>query len=266
MRRVPRWTATVVGEFRSQLLHRIATSALLLLPSLIAFLPCSAALGADSASRPNIVLILADDLGWGDLGCYGHPQLKTPHLDRLATQGTLFTHFYVNGSVCSPSRCAFFTSHYPSRQAIHGHYATREQNANRGMSQFLDPKVPNIAATLKRAGYATAHVGKWHLGDNTGGPPPTEYGFDFVGTTERGGAVGPAGDPYFRAKSSALFVDESLKFIRDHKNRPFYLQLWTLVPHALLNPTDEQWSRMPGCNRGRRTFRTNRRRRSFTRR
>jgi len=195
---------------------------------------------ARGGERPNVIFLLADDLGWGDLGCYGHPQIKTPNLDRLAAQGTLFTHFYVNGSVCSPSRCAFFTSHYPSRHSIHGHYATKEQNANRGMSQFLDPNVPNIASTLKRAGYATAHVGKWHLGENTGGPSPKEYGFDFVGTLERGGAVGPNTDPYFRARSTALFVDESLEFIREHKEGPFYLQLWTLVPHALLNPTDEQ--------------------------
>src|SRR5262245_3533474 len=76
-------------------------------------------------SVPNIVFILADDMGWGDLGCYGHPQIKTPNLDRLATQGTLFTQFYVNASVCSPSRCAFFTGQYPARHRIHGHYAAR---------------------------------------------------------------------------------------------------------------------------------------------
>jgi N-acetylgalactosamine-6-sulfatase len=198
------------------------------------------AAAADAPARPNVIFILADDLGWGDLGCYGHPQIKTPHLDRLAQEGTLFTQFYVCGSVCSPSRCAFFTGQYPARHKIHGHYATVEQNAARGMSQFLDPAVPNVATQLKRAGYKTAHVGKWHLGSNSGGPPPEKYGFDFVGTSERGGASGPAGDPHFRAKSTALFVDESLKFIEEHKDQPFYLQLWTLVPHATLNPTEEQ--------------------------
>jgi N-acetylgalactosamine-6-sulfatase len=190
--------------------------------------------------RCNVIFILADDLGWGDLACYGHPQIKTPNLDRLASEGTLFTQFHVCGSVCSPSRCAFFTGQYPARHKIHGHYATPEQNEARGMSQFLDPAVPNIATLLKRAGYATAHVGKWHLGSNSGGPPPDKYGFNFVGTSETGGASGPASDPHFRAKSTQLFVDESLKFIADHKSQPFYLQLWTLVPHATLNPTDEQ--------------------------
>jgi N-acetylgalactosamine-6-sulfatase len=193
-----------------------------------------------AADRPNVIFILADDLGWSDLGCFGHPQIKTPNLDRLAREGTLFTQFYVCGSVCSPSRCAFFTGQYPARHRIHGHYATPEQNAARGMSQFLDPNVPNVAALLKRAGYATAHVGKWHLGSNSGGPQPDKYGFDFVGTGESGGAEGPAADPFFRAKSTEIFVSETLRFIESHKAQPFYVQLWTLVPHATLHPTDEQ--------------------------
>src|SRR5512137_1629617 len=126
----------------------------------------------EAADKPNILFILADDLGWGDLGCYGHPLTKTPNLDRLAKQGTLFTQFYVNASVCSPSRCAFMTSHYPARHAIHGHYATHEQNEKRSMSNWLDPKVPNVASVLKAVGYATGHFGKWHLGGGPGAPEP----------------------------------------------------------------------------------------------
>ena len=196
---------------------------------------------AADAGKPNVVFILADDLGWGDLGCYGHSQIKTPNLDRLAKEGTLFTQFYVNGSVCSPSRCAFFTSQYPARQGIHGHYATKQMNESRGMSQFLDPKVPNVARILKSSGYATAHVGKWHLGwadTRLDAPAIGDYGFDFVGTPEKSGADGP--DLLFRARSTEIFVDETLDFIRKHKERPFYVQMWTLVPHATLNPTEEQ--------------------------
>lgn len=195
---------------------------------------------AQPASRPNILFILADDLGWGDLSCYGNTFLKTPNLDRLAQQGTLFTNFYVNGSVCSPSRCAFFTSQYPSRHRIHGHYATPEQNTARGMSQYLEPKVPNVAATLRAAGYTTAHIGKWHLGNNSGGPAIANYGFDFVGSGETGGANVSRDDPFYRARSSELFVNEALKFIEGRGDKPFYVQLWTLVPHATLNPTPEQ--------------------------
>ncbi|MBM3889755.1 MAG: N-acetylgalactosamine 6-sulfate sulfatase (GALNS) [Verrucomicrobia bacterium] len=190
--------------------------------------------------RPNVIFILADDLGWGDLGCYGHERLKTPCLDRLASQGTVFTQFYVNGSVCSPSRCAFMTGQYPARHKIHGHYATPQQNTDRGMSQWLDPKVPNTAALLKAAGYATAHIGKWHLGGGPGAPTPDAYGFDYVRATVCNDPAWTEPMATFWPKSTALFVDEALKFIRENKDKPFYLNLWTLLPHAPLNPTDEQ--------------------------
>lgn len=217
---------------------RLSTVCLILLG-----LPLSAAAQVpktDAPRKPNILFILADDLGWGDLSCYGNRFLKTPYLDRLAKQGTLFTHFYVNGSVCSPSRCAFFTGQYPGKQAIHGHFATHELNKSRAMPNWLDPSVPNLARLLKTIGYVTAHIGKWHLGSGAGAPAPAEYGFDFVGTGETGGAVVDKKDPYFRARSTELFVDEALKFMRTNKDRPFYLQLWTLVPHATLNPTPAQ--------------------------
>jgi len=195
---------------------------------------------AASSRLPNIVFILADDLGWGDLGCYGHTRLKPPRLDRLAREGALFTQFYVNASVCSPSRCAFMTGQYPARHRIHGHYADPKQNADRGMSNWLDPNVPNVASLLKSAGYATAHFGKWHLGAGAGAPKPTAYGFDEARTmvsVDPGWSEPPA---TFWAKSTAAFVDEAIRFIRANKDRPFYVNVWTLVPHAPLNPTDDQ--------------------------
>lgn len=206
------------------------------------FLLCSSiAIGAEeSATPPNVIFILADDLGWGDLSCYGHQRLKTPHLDKLASQGTLFTQFYVNGSVCSPSRCAFFTGQYPARHRIHGHYAEHDLNAQRGMSNWLDPKVPNVAALLKSRGYATAHFGKWHLGSGPGAPNPTEYGFDEAKTMVSAFPAWHEPAATFWAKSTGLFVDEALRFIEANKSKPFYVNIWTLVPHATLNPTDEQ--------------------------
>lgn len=127
------------------------------LAALVVF-ACATSQAADA--KPNVLFILADDLGWGDLACYGNKFVRTPNLDRLASEGTLFTNFYVCGSVCSPSRCAFFTGTYPSRQKIHGHFAAPQLNTNRGMPQWLDPAVPNVAKLLKSNGYATAHIGK----------------------------------------------------------------------------------------------------------
>ena len=193
-----------------------------------------------ATNRPNFIFILADDLGWSDLGCYGHPQIKTPNLDRLAKQGTLFTQFYVNGSVCSPSRCAFMTGQYPARHQIHGHYAEHPQNAARGMNNWLDPKVPNVAALLQKQGYSTAHFGKWHLGNGPGAPPPTEYGFDEARSINSNGPGWNEPDVTFRAKSSGLIIDETIRFITAHKNQPFYVNAWMLIPHATLNPTEEQ--------------------------
>ncbi len=196
---------------------------------------------AAAAPRPNIVFVFADDLGWGDLGCYGNTRIRTPNLDRLAREGTLFTQFYVNSGVCSPSRAAVMTGQYPARHRIHGHFATHENNRRRGMPDWLDPAVPTVTRLLKAAGYATAHFGKWHLGHGEGAPDPGAYGIDDHRTYN---SVGPswedADDPYFRARSSALIVDEAIRFIREHRDGPFYVNVWTLVPHATLNPTKEQ--------------------------
>lgn len=209
---------------------------LLLAAAVCCALPCT----APAAERPNFLFILADDLGWGDLGCYGHPHIKTPNLDRLARQGMLFTQFYVAGSVCSPSRTAFMTGQYPARHRVHGHYATHQQNAARGMNNWLDPHVPNVARLLNDAGYATAHFGKWHLGSGPGAPAPTEYGFDVSRCVNANGPTWDEPDLTFRAKSTTAFVDEALAFIEDNSGKPFYVNLWTLVPHAMLNPTPEQ--------------------------
>lgn len=194
-----------------------------------------------AAQRPNIIFIFADDLGWGDLGCYGNRQIKTPHLDRLAGQGTLFTQFYVSGSVCSPSRTAIMTGHYPARHGVHGHFAAHERNRQRDMPNWLDPSVATITGLLQQAGYATAHFGKWHLGNGDGAPPPGAYGVDDHRTVNTNGpGWNDQSDPYFRARSSALFVDEAIRFMEAHQQGPFYINLWTLVPHATLHPTDEQ--------------------------
>jgi arylsulfatase A-like enzyme len=209
------------------------------LAAVIVTLACPAsAVCADT--KPNFIFILADDLGWGDLGCYGHPNIRTPNIDGLAKQGTLFTQFYVNGSVCSPSRTAFMTSHYPARHGIHGHFAEHSINANRGMPDWLDPKVTTLPRLLKDAGYVTAHFGKWHLGNGEGAPTPGAYGFDDHRTVNSNGPGWSEPDVNFRAKSSAAIVDETIRFIKANPGKPFYVNVWSLVPHATLNPTPEQ--------------------------
>jgi len=196
-----------------------------------------------NATRPNIIFILTDDLGWGDPNCFGHPFMKTPNLDRLAKQGTMFMQFYVNNPVCSPSRTAFMTGHFPARHRVHQHFAKPAQNEARSMPNWLDPKAATVTRLLQKAGYATGHFGKWHLcgGWSKDAPPPKAYGIDDSRALNGTGPTWEAGkDPYFRAHSTGLFVDETLRFIKACKGKPFYVNLWTLVPHATLKPTGEE--------------------------
>ena len=199
---------------------------------------------ADSSKpgkRPNVIFILTDDQGWNDAHFAGHPYVKTPCLDKLATQSTWFRQFYVAATVCSPSRAAFMTSHVPARHFVHGHFATHDQNAARSMPDWLDPEVTTLPGLLKSAGYATAHFGKWHLGSGASAPPPEAYGIDVSRTVDSNGKqFAEAKDPYFRAKSTGLIVDETIAFIKEHKAQPFYVNVWTLLPHAPLKPTPEQ--------------------------
>jgi N-acetylgalactosamine-6-sulfatase len=191
--------------------------------------------------KPNFVFIFADDLGWGDLGCYGNRQIRTPNLDELAKKGTLFTQFYVNGSVCSPSRTSIMTSHFPARHGVHGHFATHKQNKARAMPNWLNPKVHTVTKLLKDAGYTTGHFGKWHLGSGTGAPTPGDYGIDAHSTrTSSGPQIEGTNDPYFRARSTTKIVNKTIQFIESNRDTPFYVNVWTLVPHATLHPTDEQ--------------------------
>ncbi len=222
---------------RRQFLNAVGAAA-----AVATFPSCAfSAKSSEKTRKPNFVFIFADDLGWGDLGCYGNRQIKTPNLDELAKKGILFTQFYVNGSVCSPSRTSIMTSHFPARHGVHGHFATHKQNEVRAMPNWLDPNVHTVTKLLKDAGYTTGHFGKWHLGSGTGAPTPGDYGIDEHCTrTSSGPQLEGTSDPYFRARSTSIIVDKTIQFIESNRDKPFYVNVWTLVPHATLHPTDEQ--------------------------
>lgn len=136
---------------------------------------------AAGAVKPNIIFLLTDDMGYGDAGCYGGKFAPTPNIDRLATEGTRFTQFYVASPVCSPSRAAFLTGMFPARWRITSYLQTRAGNRKCEQADFLDPKAPSIARSLKAAGYVTGHFGKWHMGggrDVTDTPLPKDAPFD----------------------------------------------------------------------------------------
>ena len=120
-----------------------------------------------AAPKPNIIIIFCDDLGYGDLGSYGSPVIRTPHLDRMAAEGLRFTDFYSAAEVCTPSRAALLTGRYPIRSGMCGNRRVLFPNSKGG----LPAAELTIAESLKGAGYATAHVGKWHLGLYEGSRP-----------------------------------------------------------------------------------------------
>jgi N-acetylgalactosamine-6-sulfatase len=202
-----------------------------------------------AAERPNILFLLTDDLGWGDLGCYGNSKIKTPNLDRLACEGTLFTQYYQGGSVCSPSRSALITGRLPAELKIHGHFATAQQNAARGMINFLDPSVTTLPRLLQQSGYQTIHVGKWHLGlppNNPKGEKSLQvYGFDKVRwlncQDEIDGKIVRLGQVENRPHAVKTLVDATIEEINSITNeKPFFMQLWLYDPHTPLAPSEEQ--------------------------
>lgn len=195
--------------------------------------------------RPNFVFILADDLGWGDLHCYGHPRIKTPNLDRMAAEGMLFTQFYVSSPVCSPSRATFMTGRFPGELAIHGHLATPpesrlEANAERGMPNFLDPAVIPITKILHDSGYRTGFFGKWHLGKAPDAPPLEAYGIERHKTVDSNEMSWQPHEEHFATHSTEILIGETIKFMERNREQPFFVQASLLDVHARLRVTEEQ--------------------------
>jgi arylsulfatase A-like enzyme len=179
-----------------------------------------------AGEKPNILFIFADDWGWGDLGCHGHPYIKTPNIDRLAREGTDFRRFTVASGVCSPSRTAVMTGHFPARYHIDGHFAWVRNNASRGMPDWLDPEAPLLPRMLQRAGYRTAHFGKWHLANDMipDSPLPEVYGYDRAWAFNCAGGQLPV---HQDAAETIRFIEQT-----NREGKPFFVNLWIHEPHT----------------------------------
>jgi len=208
--------------------------------------------GGNSQSRPNIILILADDLGWGDLGSYGQTKIKTPNLDRMAAEGMRFRQFYSGSPVCAPSRCVLMTGKHG------GHAYIRDNREVRPEGQWPIPAAEvTIAELLKSAGYVTGAFGKWGLGFVGTEGDPNRQGFDiFFGyncqreahnfypdhlwrNDQRVALEGNDRGLTGRHYSHDLIEAEALQFIRENKSKPFFLYAAFTIPHlALQVPQD----------------------------
>ena len=209
---------------------------LLILASLFLFKAASFLHAAATPSRPHIILVMADDMGWGQTGYRGHPILKTPHLDAMAANGLRLERFYAGGPVCSPTRAAVLTGRSPDRTGVLQHgYALRLQEKT-------------IAQALKGAGYVTGHFGKWHLNGHRGpGVPilasddyhPGKFGFDEWVSVSNFFDLDPLLSRMgkieaFKGDSSEIAVTEAVKFLEQHRagGRPMFAVIWSGSPHS----------------------------------
>ncbi len=237
------------------------------------------------AKKPNIVVIFADDLGYGDLGCYGGRAIRTPNLDRMAREGTRFTDFYASNSLCSPSRAGLLTGRYAHRTGVtwpvqsgrdtfmrklmvrvglmFGSLGMLDMRGGRSIAKGLPLSEITIAGALKTAGYSTACIGKWHLGDFTtyGDYLPNKHGFDhFLGFN---GANDDFPVAFWRndkeitndigldqGKYTGLFTKEAVSFIEGAGNKPFFLYLCHKDPHQPCIPSKRFEDRSEGGRYG----------------
>jgi arylsulfatase A-like enzyme len=242
---------------RRRFIHALGAGALL--AGTAPWLGCSR---TPRATKPNIIFIMADDLGYGDLGCYGSTKIRTPNIDRLATQGTRFTQAYSGSPVCAPARCELMTGLHT------GHARIRDNNpqvggeleefaggAEGGIRLSLEAEDITVAETLKAAGYATGIAGKWGIGEPGTAGTPNKQGFDeFLGYLNQNHA------PYYFTDyldenegrreipenangarvvySNDLFDEFSIRFIEKHRDHPFFLYLPYTIPHDLIEVPD----------------------------
>lgn len=220
---------------------------------IIVLLSCFYCGAIQAADRPNIVLFLADDLGWGDLGCYGHPIIQTPNLDKFATQGVRLTQCYSASGVCSPSRSALLTGRTPHRNGVYTWIAE-------GSEVHLRTSEITLPQQLRNAGYSTCHSGKWHLNglfNDSAQPQPGDHGYDWWMATQNNAAPShenpnnfvrngqPVGE--LQGYSAPLVVNEAVTWLRDQRDstKPFFLAVWTHEPHYPIRSSPEFRAKYP---------------------
>lgn len=208
--------------------------------------------------QPNIIFILTDDMGFGDIGCF-NGTYHTPNIDRMAAEGRKFTSYYSASPICSPSRVGFLTGMHPAKWNITSYLQKKADNRLCEQADFLNPAAPSIARLLQEQGYKTAHFGKWHMGggrDVDNAPPIKEYGFDEWSSTWES----PDPDPLLTATNwiwsnkdsikrwnrTRYWVDRTLKFLKEHKGQPCYVNLWPDDVHTPWVPGNDSVGRYPG--------------------
>ncbi len=204
---------------------------------------CASASAQAGPAKPNFIIIFCDDLGYGDLGCYGHPKIRTPNLDRMAAEGQRWTDFYSAAEVCTPSRAAILTGRLPIRS---GMASTKRRVLFPNSKGGLPAGEITLAEALKARGYATACIGKWHLGHL---PPyhPSRHGFDHYYGIPYSNDMKPTPllrgeetveEPAVQQTLTQRYTEEALQFIRAAKNKPFFLYFPHTFPHIPLFASD----------------------------
>lgn len=193
-------------------------------------------------TRPNIIFIFADDWGYGDLGIHGSTFCKTPNLDKMASEGIDFQNFSVVNPVCSPSRVGVMTGQYPARHSVHGHFASVASHIKRNMPDWLNPEAPLLPKMLKKAGYTTAHFGKWHLSNThvEDAPSPLEYGYDEYGAFNLPGRL------YQMQADSTLY--KTIDFAKRNKDKPFFINAWIHATHTPHYPKEKYMQQFAHLN------------------
>ncbi len=194
-----------------------------------------------SVRPPNIILIVADDLGWGDLSCYGSPFLKTPNLDALARRGVRMTDFYASANVCTPSRAGMITGRYPIRTGLAHEVIQVKDSKGLPLSEIT-------IAEMLRPAYATMLTGKWHLGHVAPSWPPMAHGFDHFAGIPYSNDMRPLNfyvsrpdgtlseEPAVQEKLTDQFFDAGIAFVEANRTRPFFLMVTPSAPHIPLRP------------------------------